>query len=121
MAELKFLHGKNVRNISTIKPGAFYLDTAANELWYDDPAGPEGGQHILLFDSYFQDIETIQRFLSLVRGDQNLPDYSLFVDVNNIVVTTLNKELPPASDPSTSATSAKLGIAVLGSMVLGSE
>lgn len=55
MANLKFLHGKNIADNTVITPGTFYLDTENNELWYDDP-GEEAEGHIRLFDAHFKSI-----------------------------------------------------------------
>jgi hypothetical protein len=49
---LTFLHGKNLKTSSkTVEGGNIYLDTATNELWYDDPSGIITDKHIRLFNN----------------------------------------------------------------------
>lgn len=42
MKLLQFLFGQDFKNrYIAFKPGTFYLDTASNELWIDDPSSSE--------------------------------------------------------------------------------
>ena len=50
MAFLKFLFGKNLSNVTTIQPGALYLDTGTKELFFDDPSG-ESQEHNKIIDT----------------------------------------------------------------------
>ena len=54
---------------------------------------------------------SLRDFLIFQNPDMESPDYDLYVDRTKIVVSTTNS----------GNTSAKLGIAILGSMVLGNE
>lgn len=92
MAKIRFLHGRNLNDSINIVPGTFYLDLATRELWYDDPADTSSTQHNKIID-----IETL---------------------VYTVDEDTITWD-PGAAD--NSGTSAKLGVAILGKMVLGAS
>ena len=49
---LTFLHGKNLKDSAQqVKAGTMYLDTATNEIWYDDPSGTVTDKHVRLFNN----------------------------------------------------------------------
>lgn len=51
-SDLHFLHGKNLKDANiAVSAGKVYLDTATNELWYDDPSGDITDKHIRLFNN----------------------------------------------------------------------
>lgn len=83
---LRFLYGKNLREKNVeFKPGTFYLDTATNELWFDDPSLSEEEKHQKIID-----IET------LVFTTDGSIDFNFQEKIES-----------------------ELGIAVLGTMILG--
>lgn len=89
-ANLSFLHGNNIKNHNIITPGTFYLDTEANELWYDDPGvSSENGHHIRLFDAHFNNIynqladlayEQIEIKKFALNNKPSLVEYGEFVE-----------------------------------------
>lgn len=50
MADLQFRYGKNLSDSTAFSAGHIYLDTATNELWYDDPKASTK-KHVRLFNN----------------------------------------------------------------------
>ena len=96
MAILQFLYGKNLKQINpTFTPGTVYLDTETGEMWFDDPSNTLT-THAKVIDTATL-IYSIEETFEFPGEGSSIP------------------EIPSGN------TSAKLGIAILGSMVLGQE
>lgn len=96
---LQFLFGKNLNNSVSLKPGTFYLDVEKNELWYDDP-----------------------------DPSNTLTEHKKVIDIDTLIAKDLTSITYPsegsedaALDFAASGTSAVLGIAILGSAILGTS
>ena len=101
MQSLQFLFGKNLNDAKLeIKPGKIYLDLATNELYYDDPSGIDVEKHNKIIDTatlIYNITETVT-FPSMSGEDDDIPGGSGHL---------------PGSPTSV------LGVAVLGTMILG--
>lgn len=65
---------------------------------------------------------SLRDFLIFQNPDMESPDYDLYVDRTKIIISTSGSGgSTPEQPPLSGSTSAKLGIAILGSMVLGNE
>lgn len=105
---LQFLFGKNLKDSNVeIKPGKMYLDLETKELYYDDPSGEDTANHNKIIDT-----------ATLI--------YSITDTVTITIPSTGDGSGDPgdtggSGDNSSSSITAKLGVAVLGTMKLGSE
>ena len=96
---LKFLFGKDLETKNpTVQPGTIYLDTAKNELWFDDPSNTSS-THNKVIDT----ATLIYKVTSTITFPSDGSDFE-----------------EGGSDNSSSAT-AVLGQAVLGTMTLGTK
>lgn len=94
MPNLRFLYGKNLNGSIPITPGAFYLDLESNELWFDSPSDSTSDQRNKVIDS-----KTL---------------------IYSIETETIYYN-PDEIAGETSSTTAKLGIGMLNTMVIGTE
>lgn len=94
MPNIRFLYGKNLSTETPIKPGTFYLDLETNELWFDNPSDISITQHNKIIDS-----KTL-----VYAMDADMITYD-----------------PDILEEGSSNNTAKLGIAILGKMMLGVE
>lgn len=106
---LQFLFGKNLKDSNVeIKPGKMYLDLETKELYYDDPSGEDTVNHNKIIDT-----------ATLI--------YSITDTVTITIPSTGDGSGDPgdtgggSGDNNSSSITAKLGVAVLGTMKLGSE
>lgn len=102
---LQFLFGKNLKDSNVeIKPGKMYLDLETKELYYDDPSGVDTANHNKIIDT-----------ATLI--------YSITDTVTISIPSTGDGSGDPggSGDNNSSSITAKLGVAVLGTMKLGSE
>ncbi len=93
--QLKFLYGENLKDKSVaIVPGTIYLDVATGELYFDDPTKVDIEKHNKIIDTatLIYTIEESVTFPSVGDEDADVPG---------------------------GITSAKLGAAILGAMILG--
>jgi hypothetical protein len=97
---LQFLFGKNMNESVSLKPGTFYLDIEKNELWYDDPSNTSTEHRKVI------DVDTLicKDLVSVTYPSEGTEDFPL-----DFIL------------PETSGTSAVLGIAILGSAILGTS
>lgn len=98
--QLKFLYGENLKDKSVaIVPGTIYLDVATGELYFDDPTQNDIEKHNKIIDTatLIYTIEESVTFPSAGDEDTNVP----------------------GGDNAGGSTSAKLGVAILGTMILG--
>lgn len=95
MSEIKFLHGKNLDASTAITAGTFYLDTATNELWYDDPSGENADGHIRLFDELLKDIRLENKITVQLGEGQTIGGYKTGDEIaaGTNIQTVLNKLL----------------------------
>ena len=98
---LQFLFGKNLNDSVSLKPGTFYLDVEKNELWYDDPSNTSKKHNKVI------DVDTL-----IYRASASIEYPSAGSE---------DADLDFGGGSTTSGTSAVLGIAILGSAVLGTS
>lgn len=99
MSTIKFLHGQNLENSSQqVSAGTFYLDTEANELWYDDPSGANTDNHIRLFDNLLKDIRLENKITVQLGENQTIGGYKTGDEIaaGTNIQTILNKLLQKA-------------------------
>jgi hypothetical protein len=108
---LQFLFGKNLTSKEIdVKPGTFYLDVETKELFFDDPSNTSSG-HNKVIDTgtlIYKVTETITFSPSDDTGSGDSDTGSGDSDTGS-------------GDSETGSTSAVLGVAVLGTMTLGTE
>lgn len=92
-----------------VKPGTIYLDIATGELYYDDPSQINTDKHHKVIDAatLIYTISESISFPSKGNEDTNVPGGNGFI--------------PGSGGDVTGGTTAKLGMAILGTMVLGAE
>jgi hypothetical protein len=91
LQQIKFLYGNNLSKETPFTAGTVYLDLATGELYFDAP-NAETGDHAKVIDS-----------------------------ATLIYTITESISFPSSGGEDSGSTSAKLGVAVLGSMKLGME
>lgn len=103
--QLKFLYGNDLKNKSVaVAPGTIYLDVATGELFYDDPSEIDTENHNKIIDTATLTYSVSGRVtVAFPFEDDENPGGGSGGDLDG------------------GATSAKLGIAVLGTMVLGAS
>ena len=98
---IKFLYGSNLSKSTTpLTPGVFYLDVETKELFYDDPR--KGLDEFTADDDHIKIIDTA----------------TLIYEISESIIfpSTEDEEDEPSD---TSAETAILGVAILGTMILG--
>lgn len=113
---LQFLFGKNLmdKNVE-VKPGTFYLDVETKELFFDDPSN-SSSQHNKVIDTGTLIYRVTEKITFPADGSD-------FDDNGNSGGNGGNsgEDGGNSGENNGNSTSAILGIAVLGSMTLGSE
>ena len=104
MSVLTFKYGKKLTDTTPFVAGTIFLDLETGELFYDDPAAEKSiHQKIIDTNTLTYWIEsTIMDDGSIVEGGTEPPDGDSGVN-------------------DSSSTTAKLGMAILGTMLLGTE
>lgn len=103
MSVLTFKYGKNLTDATPFIAGTIFLDIETGELFYDDPtAGKQSHQKIIDTNTLLYWIEeTVMSDGTIVEGTEDPPSGS--------------------GDNNASGTTAILGQAILGTMLLGTE
>ena len=97
---LKFLFGKDLETKNpAVQPGTIYLDTAKNELWFDDPSNTSS-THNKVIDT----ATLIYKVTSTITFPSDGSDFE-----------------EGGSGDNTSSATAVLGQAILGTMTLGTK
>ena len=103
-----------------VKPGTIYLDIATGELYYDDPSQTNIDKHHKVIDAatLIYTISESISFPSKGNEDTNVPGGNGFIPGSG---SGGNDSGDTPGGDITSGVTAKLGMAILGAMVLGAE
>lgn len=99
-----------------VKPGTIYLDIATGELYYDDPSQINIDKHHKVIDAatLIYTISESISFPSKGNEDTNVPGGNEFIPGSGSGGNDSGGDV-------TGGITAKLGMAILGTMVLGAE
>lgn len=108
LPQIQFLYGSKLQEVNpAIKPGTIYLDIATGELYYDDPTPNSNIRQKII------DIATLIYTVDQNNGTITFPSSG-----------SEDESIPGfgnGGDNAGGATTATLGVAILGTMILGTS